>query len=48
MLSLWNILFIFRYKMIDKDYFDFTYSLRQFYIFIYKSYYVSHQKTINK
>jgi hypothetical protein len=35
----------FRYKMIDKDYFDFTYSLKQFYIFIYKSYYVSDQKT---
>ena len=31
--------------MIDKDYFDFTYSLKQFYIFIYKSYYVSDQKT---
>jgi len=30
--------------MIDKDYFDFTYSLKQFYIFIYKSYYVSDQK----
>ena len=31
--------------MIDKDYFDFTYSFKQFYIFIYKSYYVSDQKT---
>jgi hypothetical protein len=45
MLTFWNILFIFRYKLIDKDYFDFTYSLKQFYIFIYKLYYVSDQKT---
>ena len=30
--------------MIDKEYFDFTYSLKQFYIFIFKLYYLSDQK----